>query len=110
MWCWSECTTPRHPHLLRPDRGSMDPLWEPTQEQIQRAQLTRFMSVVSAPDYPSLYRWSVDEPEAFWSATWRFCGIIADGHQGAEPWDQVLLGRDRVAPPAAKVGPRWFLG
>jgi acetoacetyl-CoA synthetase len=88
----------------------MDPLWEPTQEQIQRAQLTRFMSVVSAPDYQSLYRWSVDEPEAFWSATWRFCGIIADERPATEPWDQVLLGRNRVAPPDAKRGPRWFLG
>lgn len=88
----------------------MKPLWEPTTEPIQRANLTRFMSGVPAPDYASLYRWSIEQPEAFWAAVWRFCGIIAEERPGKNPWDEVLVGRDRMAPPDSELGPRWFLG
>jgi acetoacetyl-CoA synthetase len=68
------------------------------------------MSEVSAPDYSALYRWSIERPEEFWTAVWRFCGIIAEERAGRDPWDRVLLGGDRVAPPDAKLGPRWFMG
>jgi acetoacetyl-CoA synthetase len=88
------------------------PLWEPTSEQVQRANLTRFISELPANDYPSLYHWSVEQPEAFWTAVWRFCGIVADERagKGREPWDRVLVGGDRVAPPDPNLGPRWFIG
>jgi acetoacetyl-CoA synthetase len=90
------------------------PLWVPSGEQIARANLTRFISDVRGDthDYASLYRWSVEQPEAFWPAVWRFCGIVAaeSRGKGREPWQQVLLGRDRVAPPDENLGPRWFLG
>jgi len=33
---------------------------------------------VRVPDYASLHRWSVESPEAFWRAVWRFCGVIGD--------------------------------
>jgi len=88
----------------------MRPLWIPTTQQVERANLTRFMSGTSARDYPALYRWSIEKPEEFWSAVWRFCGIVADERPGKEPWDQVLVGGDRVAPPDPTLGPRWFLG
>ncbi len=29
-------------------------------------------------DYGAAWQWSVDEPEAFWSALWDFCGVIAE--------------------------------
>jgi len=67
------------------------------------------MSVAGAPSYDALYRWSIEQPEAFWSAIWRFCGIVAE-ERGPEPWDHVLVGRDRVAPPDPVLGPRWFPG
>src|SRR6185436_7758968 len=53
--------------------------------------LTRFMREVGQPDFASLYRWSVDQPEAFWQAMWRFGGVIGD--QGTGP---VLVDGDRM--------------
>lgn len=88
----------------------MPPLWEPTADQIQRANLTRFMAGLPANDYPSLYRWSIEHPESFWKAVWRFCGVIAEERPGRVPWDKVLVGGDRVAPPDEDLGPRWFVG
>ena len=86
------------------------PLWEPTAAQIRAANLTRFMEGVGRSSYDALYRWSVDELEQFWSAVWHFCGVTAMEHQGRAPWDRVLVGRDRVAPPDPELGPRWFVG
>jgi acetoacetyl-CoA synthetase len=62
----------------------MDPIWTPSPERIERAELTRFMESVRdryhapAPDYASLHRWSVEYPEQFWNAVWNFCGIRAE--------------------------------
>ncbi|HET7426881.1 MAG TPA: AMP-binding protein, partial [Gemmatimonadales bacterium] len=61
-------------------------------------------------DVASLYSWSVGHPEAFWPEVWRFCGLIADDHEGRGPWDDVVIGLERMAPPAPAVGPRWFPG
>jgi acetoacetyl-CoA synthetase len=61
-------------------------------------------------DYPSLYRWSVDHPDAFWAEVWRLCGVVADERPGAEPWDEVVVGLGRMAPPDPALGPRWFPG
>jgi acetoacetyl-CoA synthetase len=61
-------------------------------------------------DFASLYNWSVKRPEAFWPEVWRFCGVIADERRGGEPWDQVAVGLERMAPPDPKLGPRWFPG
>jgi acetoacetyl-CoA synthetase len=60
------------------------PLWTPDQTAIDAANLTRFIARVnhnhglSISDYDSLYRWSLDEKESFWSEVWDFCGIIGD--------------------------------
>ncbi|MEO8622654.1 MAG: acetoacetate--CoA ligase, partial [bacterium] len=61
-------------------------------------------------DSPSLHAWSVAEPDRFWPAVWHFCGVIADAHAGGPPWDSVLVGGDRMAPPDRTLGPRWFPG
>jgi acetoacetyl-CoA synthetase len=61
-------------------------------------------------DYASLYAWSVDRREDFWSAVWRFCGVVAEDIPGHGHWYTVLVGRDRVAPPSPDLGPTWFLG
>ena len=86
------------------------PLWAPSARRIQQANLTRFMGEVGIPEWDDLYRWSIDEREHFWPAVWRFCGIIAEERAGRDPWDEVLIGRDRVAPPDPERGPRWFTG
>jgi acetoacetyl-CoA synthetase len=87
----------------------VQPLWTPSAEQVERANLTRFMREVGAKDFPSLYRWSVDQPEKFWPAVWRFCGVVAEERAGREPWDRVFTGDGTVKPPTAE-GPRWFEG
>jgi len=62
--------------------------------------------------YEGLYQWSVLHPEEFWPLVWRFCGVIADerGGGGGDPWDEVVRGLDRMAPPDPELGPRWFTG
>ena len=95
------------------------PLWTPDAERIARANMTQFIGHVrrchpsgaaGVSDFPSLYQWSVHRPEAFWPEVWRFCGVIADDRPGKPPWDDVIIGLDRMAPPDPKLGPRWFPG
>ena len=86
-------------------------IWTPSPERIARASLTRFMHE-HAPDlggYADLYRWSVSHAEDFWAAVWRFVGIVAEQRPGL-PWDRVLVGGERMAPPDPIKGPRWFPG
>ena len=98
------------------DRPATDvPLWAPSPEQVARANLTAFAgrahaAGASGGNYRSLYAWSIQAPERFWPEVWRFCGVIADERPGRDPWDEVLIGRDRVAPPDPELGPRWFSG
>jgi acetoacetyl-CoA synthetase len=90
------------------------PIWTPTAERVARANLTRFIARVrerhhAVTDYPSLYHWSITEPDAFWPEVWDFCGVVADERQG-RPWDEVVVGLDRMGPPSPTLGPRWFTG
>ncbi|HUX34700.1 MAG TPA: acetoacetate--CoA ligase [Gemmatimonadaceae bacterium] len=91
------------------------PLWSPPPSALAQSNLARFLAFVAdegAPvhDYPSLHAWSVDRREDFWSAVWRFCGVIADEIPGHGPWYTALVGRDRMGPPTPDLGPTWFLG
>jgi acetoacetyl-CoA synthetase len=78
-------------------------LWQPPAGRKAAANVTRFIAYANqawgaqCSDYPSLYAWSVQEPEAFWQAVWNFCGVI--GGMGNGPY---LEGRDRMP------GARWF--
>jgi acetoacetyl-CoA synthetase len=98
-----------------PDAG---PVWTPGPARVARANLTRFIERVRAgapgaervTDFPTLHRWSVARPEAFWTAVWEFCDVMAEERPGGAPWDQVVVGGDRMAPPDPVLGPRWFLG
>jgi acetoacetyl-CoA synthetase len=82
----------------------MDPIWSPSPERIERAQLTRFMRFVRerhhapVPDYPALHRWSVEFPERFWSALWDFCEVRAEQRA-----TQILEDGARMP------GARWFI-
>ncbi|MBB4286381.1 acetoacetyl-CoA synthetase [Roseospira goensis] len=61
-----------------------EPLWTPSAEAIAASNMTAFMERVNAAhglaldDYDSLWQWSIDQPAAFWSAVWDFCGLIGD--------------------------------
>ena len=65
--------------------------------------MRRFIAVhrdrLHGDDYASLYDWSIQSPEAFWSAIWELAGIRA-----SRPYDTVL--RDAARMPGAK----WFEG
>ncbi len=81
------------------------PLWTPAPERVAAANLTAFrtevgQAVPSIVDSSSLYRWSVDEPAAFWRAVWRFTGLRSDPEEPA--LDQV------VDDPTRMPGAQWF--
>ena len=76
---------------------------------------TGLMAAEAPGAFEAVYGWSVAHPERFWAAVWRFCGVIADersggARSGAPPWDAVVAGGDRMAPPDPVLGPRWFPG
>jgi len=96
-----------------------EPVWAPDSERVNRANLTAFLRHIrerrpsgadAVADFSSLYRWSVERPDAFWPEVWRFGGVVSDERPGREPWDEVVVGLDRMAPPDAERGPRWFTG
>ena len=83
------------------------PLWAPSDEQVERANLTAYRRWlaggqgtdhgVELDGYDDLWRWSVTEVEAFWDSIWRYFGV--QGTRGPT----VLA--DRRMP-----GTRWFPG
>ncbi|MCC5870814.1 MAG: acetoacetate--CoA ligase, partial [Gammaproteobacteria bacterium] len=68
-----------------------DILWQPDPERVAASSMQRLLRQRQADghpainDYPSLWRWSVTEPEAFWQTVADFCGISF-----ATPAEQVL--------------------
>jgi acetoacetyl-CoA synthetase len=78
------------------------PQWQPTERDISDARVTDFARFVQqrtgAPmtDYQSLWRWSVDDPTAFWGTLWEYFEL------GIPP--------DRVLDNAEMPGARWFPG
>jgi acetoacetyl-CoA synthetase len=87
-----------------PGADTQQPLWTPSQEEVQDAEMTRFMRWVgerdgrSFADYEELWRWSVDELEEFWACLWEFCGVRC-----SQPYERVLAAREMP-------GARWFEG
>jgi acetoacetyl-CoA synthetase len=87
-----------------PGTGLQTPLWTPTAEDVERAELTRYMRWAGerrgAPfsDYEELWSWSVQELEDFWEGIWEFAGV-----RSTRPYERVLDSR-------AMPGTRWFAG
>ena len=87
-----------------PSAPGQTPLWEPTQADRERVELTRFMRWVGErrgrefSDYEELWRWSVTELEEFWAVIWEFCGL-----RSSAAYEQVL---DQRRMPGAQ----WFAG
>lgn len=59
------------------------PIWQPSEKQIESAQITQFRHFInqrhglSLSNFHALYQWSVDSNQDFWQAVWDFCEVIA---------------------------------
>ncbi|MDR2239947.1 MAG: acetoacetate--CoA ligase [Zoogloeaceae bacterium] len=79
------------------------PLWKPSRRRIDAARLTVFTRLAARrwnaafADYAALHRWSVTQPEQFWTTLWDFAGVRA-AKRGA----RALLDADRMP------GAAWF--
>ncbi|MCE9508413.1 MAG: acetoacetate--CoA ligase [Alphaproteobacteria bacterium] len=57
---------------------------KPARDQVLNSLMYRFLAEVEQqagqkiPDYDSLWRWSVENKEAFWAKVWDFCGVIGE--------------------------------
>ncbi len=62
---------------------ALKPIWSPSPESIERAQVTQFAQQVARKhrldlaSHADFYRWSVDNIEQFWSEFWDWSGVIA---------------------------------
>jgi acetoacetyl-CoA synthetase len=83
-------------------RGEL--LWTPSEEAVERAAVTRYRRWLNETrgleleDYDALWRWSVDDLEAFWASIWEFGEVRA-----ATPYERVLGSREMP-------GAEWFPG
>jgi len=63
-------------------------LWAPSKERLAASQMHAFIDFVTAQgienvtDWSSLYEFSVQAPQQFWSHVWSFAGIIDDNGRG----------------------------
>jgi len=79
------------------------PMWRPSREWVAQANLTHYTEAMAElfglyfDYYADLHRWSVDNLEDFWSATWDYTGVISSRR------GEVIL-RDADKMPGA----RWF--
>src|SRR5215472_14870328 len=66
-----------------PAEAVATPLWTPSAEWCERAEMTRFMAWASERSgrpldgYAELWRWSVDELEDFWASIWEYGAVRA---------------------------------
>ncbi|MET7329322.1 acetoacetate--CoA ligase [Nonomuraea sp. NPDC005650] len=58
-------------------------LWEPSEEVVAQARLTRYLEWLGRPGpYEDVWRWSVDEPGAFWTSVWDYFDVVGDRGDG----------------------------
>ncbi len=78
-------------------------LWSPSEQAIESALATQFARQMvrkhrlELNSYPEFYRWTVDNPETFWSEVWDFCGVVA-----SRKGQTVLVDGDKMP------GAHWF--
>jgi len=84
---------------------ALQPIWSPSPEAIERAQVTQFAQLVARKhrldlaDHADFYRWSVDNLEQFWSEFWDWSGVIASSKGST-----VLVEGNKLP------GAKWFPG
>lgn len=83
-------------------KGSL--LWEPSEEKIKTAGVTKFMNwlkeneEIELTNQQEVWKWSVEQLENFWSCIWAYCEI-----DSKTPYKQVLDSRKMP-------GAKWFEG
>ncbi|MGF1837490.1 acetoacetate--CoA ligase [Vibrio atlanticus] len=108
---------------------SNKPIWQPSDQRIAHANVTRFMDSLTLSglkpqdlrlgtewkNYTELHQWSVEHPESFWQNVWQFCGMVGSQDsidnaqreliktQGESRWQQSKSNRDAVWFPNAQV-------
>ena len=84
--------------------GALQPAWQPSAAAIRAAKITAFSDWLAVErglrfaDYDALWRWSVDDLEAFWGAVWDYFAI------------PVATPRSCVLAAARMPGAQWFPG
>ncbi|UCF11694.1 MAG: acetate--CoA ligase [Thermoplasmatales archaeon] len=74
-------------------------VWEPTDEYVEKANITRFMKKYDIKDYEELIKRSTDDLEWFWDA------VIEDlGIEWFQPYEKVLDDSDGIQ------WTKWFIG
>jgi acetoacetyl-CoA synthetase len=80
-------------------------LWTPHPDMVRKSQMHQYMQFVNAYSerdfntYDELWRWSVENPQAFWGTFWHYSGL-----KFSVDFDQV------VDDPKKMPGARWFGG
>ncbi len=93
------------PGFRRGEIAMTKPLWQPSAERIQNANMTRFMEFInrrynrSYMGYFDLYDWSINNPEEFWASVWEFVDIRA-----SSPYQKVVADLNEFP------GAEWFPG
>lgn len=81
------------------------PLWQPSPEKIQKANITRFIAYVNGKNhqniktYRELYNWSIENIPDFWARMWEFANIKA-----SHGYNQVVDDVKKLP------GAKWFAG
>jgi acetoacetyl-CoA synthetase len=82
-----------------------EPLWMPSKERVEQANMTRFIKLVNEKhrlrlrSYSDLYKWSIERIPDFWAAVWDFADVKASRRY------------DRVVDDLSKFpGAKWFVG
>jgi acetoacetyl-CoA synthetase len=94
------------------------PLWSPDRASVANTAMHRFLHTLRAQsvvpsdvaDAHALWQWSVREPAAFWAAMWEYAAFACEPLPDGRSYHTVVQGLDRMAPPDAEHGPRWFPG
>ena len=82
-----------------------NPVWTPSQKQIDRSQMTKFMKYVnlsrhlSLKNYDDLYSWSIQDIPSFWETVWKFCEV-----KYSTPYSEIVDDTSKMP------GAKWFTG
>lgn len=78
------------------DATALLPLWTPNPATVGQTRMVQLIAAQGKANYAALWQWSVDQPEAFWSELWDFCGVV--GEKGGN----ILINGEKMP------GAQWF--